>query len=152
MSDVVQGPTKTFGDLLIHVEYLGYCTRTATVRNQSGASVRINNCQGIGYPVKAGTNGADFDLAFAGDEANVTGLLVKCEREPHDETIAATTTAPNRWMVLVHPPAILNQDKFAVNDLAAAAFNQATLQTRLKALGYELRKEPTKWSELGASS
>lgn len=146
MSDVVQGPLKVPGDLLVHVESLEYCTKTVIIRNPHSAEITLTNV--VGYPLVAGTNGADYNLAIAGQENSVVALLVDGPVGQANEVIDATTNGTHKYQALVHPPAILNQDKFAVTDIAGDNFNQSTLRTRLKALNYELRSEPENSSTL----
>lgn len=146
MSDVVSGPLRVPGDLLVHVESLEYCTKTVKIRNPSAEEITLSDV--VGLPLVAGTNGADYNLMVAGGEANVLALLVDGPAGQDSEVIPATTNGVGQYQALVHPPAILNQDKFRVLDAVGGTINQANLQTRLKALLYELRAEPTKYSQL----
>lgn len=136
--------TKVPGDLILHIESLEYCTKTAIVRNPTASAVVMNDI--VGYPVVAGTNGADYNLAVQGNEASVVGLLL--DGEPGGESIAAGANGTSKYQVLVHPPAVLNQNKLPVNDFNGVAFTNATLLTRLRALLFELRSEPTKYTTL----
>lgn len=147
MSDVVTQQGKRPGDLLVHVESLEYCTKTVKIRNKSATAVTVANM--VGYPLIAGTNGADYNLAISGDEANVVALLIDGPTGLDSEVIGATSNGLYKYQALVHSPAILNQDKIALVDyVAGAAFVQATIRTALAALGYELRSQPAQYSQL----
>lgn len=144
---VLSQTTKRPGDLLVHVESLEFCTKSVHIRNGAATPVTLANI--VGYPLKASvTAGADYNLAVAGDEGAVTALLIDGPVGPSGEIIAATTIATGWYQALVHPPAVLNQDKLPALDFAGAAFNLATLRARLITLGYELRAEPTNYSQL----
>jgi hypothetical protein len=136
---VLTSRTKVPGDLIPHIESLEYCTKTAIVRNPHSAEVTMNDI--VGYPVIAGTNGADYNLAMAGDEADVVGLLM--DVEPADEVIPAATNGTAKYQVLIHPPVNVNQDKIATLDVAGDAFTLATIITALEADKWEFRREPT---------
>jgi len=99
----------------------------------------------VGYPVVAGTNGADFNLAVAGDEANITGLVLD---GPVPETIANATNSVGVYQVLHKVPAIVNKNGIRTTDIAGAAFNVTTIETRLKALNFEVRTIPVKSTTL----
>lgn len=131
--------TKVPGDLIPHLESLEYCTKTAIVRNPHSAEVTMNDI--VGYPVIAGTNGADYNLAMAGDEANVVGLLM--DVEPADEVVPATTNGTHKYQVLIHPPVNVNRDKIATVDVADADFDVDAIVAALEADKWEFRREPT---------
>ncbi len=131
---VLEQVTKFSGDVFIHMESMEYCTRGEKVTAQD-TTVNLDNV--VGYPVLY--SGGKYKLAKAGDEANITQLIVK-----GDPIVALATTvdSPVKYQLLVHPPAIINSDKLPTEDYAGAAFNMATIITRLKALNYEIRDEP----------
>jgi len=128
------------GDLILHMESEGYCCEKATIRNGTGASVVLENY--VGLPLKAGTNGADYNIAKATEEANVIALLVKgpCGHAP--ETLANNTTSSEKYLVLARAPAIINKDAIPDNDLAGVAYTKATIVTALKALKFVVKSEP----------
>lgn len=134
------------GDLLVHVESLEYCTKTAIIRNATGAAVSFNNP--VGVPLKAGANGADYLIAEAGDEASVIALLVDgLAGVDFVEDIANNTNSPG-WQVLCHPPAIININAIKETDPADADYDVAAIVTAMSALGFEFRAEPTKQETL----
>ena len=135
------------GDLLVHVESLQYCTKSVTIRNTTGSTVTLGDV--VGQPLKAGTGSADYNIAEAGDEANVIALLLdgpigQCD----NEVILDNGYGVNKYQALVHPPAILNLNACPVNDVLGIALNWATIRTALEALKFEFRKEPTNSSTL----
>lgn len=134
--------SKKPGEFLVHCESLEFCTKTVTVRNGTGTARTLTDV--VAYPLKAGTNGADYNLAVAGDEANITAMLLAGPPGPLNDAIGANTTSSLKYTALVHPPAILNQDAIPLLDIAGASFTQATIRTRLAALLYELRSTPIK--------
>lgn len=138
---VLEERAAVLGDLFIEGS-LTFATDTAKVRNNTGSEVELNQENVLGMPVIAGTDaGAEYNLAVAGQEASVTGIIL--DVEPDGETIAATTNGTKKYQVINRGAGvILNQDKLAVNDIAGAAFNQTTLRTRLVALGFKLKHEP----------
>lgn len=143
---ILTSRSKTPGDLLVHLESLQYCTKTAKIRNKGVAEITIKDV--VGYPLIAGTNGADYNIAVAGDEANVIALLVDGPSGEVSETIAATTNGVKQYQVVHRPPAILNQNALRTKDVAGANFNTANIVTALKALNFEFRLEPTKYTEM----
>lgn len=136
---VAKTQLKTAGGLVIHVESLEFCTSSAIIRNGALTSVSIADV--TGFPLKAGSAGADFTLAVVGDEANVTGLIMK---GPVPLALATVANSAREYQVLKNPPAIINQDAIAKKDGAGASFNIATIVTALKALKFEVRTEPVK--------
>lgn len=143
---IIRSKTKVPGDLVITMSSMEFNTKTAVISNPTEVAVTISDA--VGYPLVAATQAAlytqpphegIYDLAVAGQEAAVVALFMK----PNGETIPANSVGTRLCQVLKNPDGVvLNQDKFALLDVAGAAFNQANLQTRLKALGYELREEP----------
>lgn len=140
MSSVLSSPLRVPGDLVIHVESLEFCTKTVKIRNPSASEITLKDV--VGFPLVAGTNGADYNLAVVGNENTITALLVDGPSGQASEKIAATTNGTGKYQALVNPPAIINQDKIRLTDALGATFNQTTIRTRLKALLYELRSEP----------
>lgn len=144
---VLRETTKRPGDLLVHIESHQRNLKTALIVNPTDAEITLSDF--VGYPLVAATEVAPytqpphetiFDVAVAGQEASVVALFIK----PNGETIAANSVG-TRLSCVLHKVdgAVLNQDKLSINDVAGNPFNQATLRTRLKTLGYELREEPT---------
>ena len=146
MVEILSEKTKRPGDLLVHVESLEYCTKTVIIRNATGATVTITDV--VGFPLKAGTNGADYNLAEAGDEANVTALLIDGPLGDVNEELANNTNSTKKYQALVHPPAVINRNKIVDTDFAGAAMNVATIVTALEALKYEVRSEPSNSEQL----
>lgn len=144
---VLREQTKRPGDLLVHMESHQKCQKTALINNPTASEVIMSDM--VGYPLVAATDVAPytqpahetiFDLAVAGQEASAVALFIS----PNGETIPANSVGTRLSCCLVKPDGVvLNQDKLAINDVNGVAFNQATLRTRLKALDYELRQEPT---------
>lgn len=128
------------GDLLIHVESLEYCTKTQILRNGTGTAREFTDV--LGYPVIAGDNGADKNLAVAGQEASVIGLVIDGPTGQDTETIAANTNSELPWQVLVNAPAILNRNQIRAQDIAGADFDVDAIVTALEALGFEIRDVP----------
>lgn len=141
MSDEISSPLKVPGDVVVHVESLEYCTKTVKVRNPHNEEITLRDI--AGYPLVAGTNGADYNLAMAGGEENVVAILMDGPIGQADEVIPATTNGKHQYQALVNPPAILNQDKIALVDVDGAEFDQAAIRTAMRALGFEFRPEPT---------
>lgn len=137
---------KVPGDLLVHCESLEYCTKTAIIRNGTASSRTLDNV--VGYPLKAGASGADYQLAVAGDEASVIALLLDGPAGQVSEVIGATTNSTKKYQVLKNPPCIINRDSIRTTDIAGAAFTVATIVTALEALKWEVRSEPSKVSTL----
>lgn len=136
---VLQEVTAVPGDLVIHRESFMYCFDEAIIRNGTGTQRTLDDV--CGYPLKAGTNGADYNLAVAGDEANVTALLLHGPNGRDTEVLAATTNSAKKWTVVARPPVVINQDKIRTLDIAGAAFNVANIVTALKALKWVFKEE-----------
>jgi len=137
------------GDLVVHMESLEYCTKTAQIRNTTGSTVTLGAGSIAGQPVKAGTGTADYNLAKAGDEASVIGLILDGPTGQDDqEVILNNGYSVYKWQVLVHPPVVINQTYLPALDVLAAAFTVASIVTALKALGWEFRTEPAKTTTL----
>lgn len=134
------------GSLIVHMESMQYCLKEVTIRNGTATARTLSRM--TGYPLKAGTNGADYNLAVDGDEANVTALLVAGPPGDNSIAIGATTTSSHKFTALVHPPAVINKDMIATEDIAGAAFDVDAIETALEALDYEVRSEPEKSSTL----
>lgn len=134
------------GDLLIQCQSLEYCTKNSILRNGEGSSRTLNNV--VGYPVKAGTNGADYNLALAGDEANVVGLILKAPPGSESVVIGATSNTSEFYQVIKNAPVIINRDTIRLTDVAGNAFNVGSIVTALQALKWEFRSEPTLYSQL----
>ena len=134
--------TATPGDLIIHMESPQFCLFSAIIRNGTASSRTLDDV--CGYPLKAGSDGADYKLAVAGDEASVTALLVQGPNGRDSEVIAATTNSAKKWTVLKNPPAIINKSKIRTTDIAGASFNIANIVTALRALKFEVREESDK--------
>lgn len=137
---VLTSITKRPGELLIRCESLEYCTKTAIIRNGTASERTLDNI--VGYPLKAGASGADYQLAVAGDEANVIALLLDCDGQ-FSETIAATTNSSRKYQVLKNPPCIINRNAIRTLDIAGAAFDVSAIVTALEALKWEVRSEPS---------
>lgn len=147
---ILRGPGTKPGDVVIHVESLEYCTKTVVVRNGEGVERSFSGADKpavAGYPLIAGTNGADYNLALAGDEANVVALLMDAEPGKQKPDMAATTNSPVKFQALIHPPAIVNKTRFAAEDLAGDAFDKDAIEDALLALKFEVRSEPTLFSQ-----
>lgn len=126
---------KALGDLLKWETHPMYCRESSKVKNGQAGACALTDA--LAYPVKA--DGTGYQLAIAGDEANVLGLIFL--KGPLDIAAGATTTFP--LALLVRGPAVLNKAALAAKDIAAANFTIATLVTRLKALNFVIRDEPT---------
>lgn len=113
-----------------------FCRASAKVKNGSGANVDI--LDPTGYPVKSDGIGG-YALAFAGDEANVIGLLMFNDEFTVNAGLYSATLLP----VLVRGPAVYDPLQLPANDAAGAAFNNATLQTALKTLNFVAKSEPS---------
>ena len=131
---------KRPGDLVVHVESLEYCTKSAILKNGTGASRVFTDY--VGYPLKVGTSGADYDLAVAGEEASVIALLMDSAPGVISETIASNALSAFKYQVLANAPTIVNRNAIRALDVAGGAFNVSTIVTSLKALKWEVRTEP----------
>lgn len=128
------------GDLIVHMESFGYCLADGIIRNGLGSAITLEDV--VGVPLVAGTNSADWDLLEAGNEANVTALLVRAPAGVKSESIAATTNSSYKYQVLHRSPVIINKDAIKTVDQADAALDVDAIVTALEALGWEVRTEP----------
>lgn len=129
------------GDIVLHLESFSYCTKNAIIRNATGASVTITDPAGVF--VKAGDNGADFNLAKSTEEADVVGIILRCDDPP--ETIANSANSVKRYLVLHKAPCVVNKDNLPTSDLAGVAYDTfAQIITALEALGFKFVTNPTK--------
>lgn len=136
---VLTSITKRPGDLFIAGD-IQYCTKTVIIRNGTATQRTLDNI--VGYPLKAGASGADYQLAVAGDEANVLALLLDCDGQ-YSETIAATTNSSRKYQALKNAPCIINRNAIRTLDIAGAAFDVAAIVAALEALKWEVRSEPS---------
>ncbi len=143
---VTYGPLKVPGDFVIHVESLEYCTKSVRIGNPTGADIIMDDI--IAYPLIAGTNGADYDLAMAGDEDAVVAFLMDGEAGQGSETIAAGEVGTQWYQALVNAPAICNRDKIPTVDFVDADFDVDAIVTAMEALKFEFRSEPVLSSTL----
>lgn len=131
----------TAGDILIHAESLEYCCKDSIIRNATGASVTITDPAGVF--VKAGDNGADFNLAKSTEEGDVVGIILSGNTVP--ETIGNAANSVGKYLVLHKPPCVVNKSKLPTSDLAAVAYDTfAQIITALETLGFKFATEPTK--------
>lgn len=138
---------KVIGDLLIHCENFAYSTLgNAILRNGTATTRTLDNF--VGYPLKAGASGADYQLAVATDEANVIALLLGGPPGILSESIANATNSAYKYLVLRYPPVIINKSAIRTTDIAGASFTVATIVTALEALKWKVQTEPTKMTTL----
>lgn len=131
---------KAPGDLVIYCDSLEYCTVTASLRNN--ATVAISVASVLGAPVKAGSDGADYNLAVSTEEGDVIGLVMD---GPEPLALAASSNSAKKYQVLIHPPAIINSDVIRATDPAGVAWDTfAQVVAALVALKFEVRTEPVK--------
>lgn len=130
------------GDLLVHIESQQYCLADGILRNKDAAAITLDNV--LGFPLLVGTNGADYNLAEAGDEADVIALLVKAPAGVKTEAIGATSNSVHKYQVIKNAPAVINRDRIRAADAADADFDIDAIVTALEALGFEFRSEPSK--------
>lgn len=142
----LSSPLVRVGDLVLWMASSYYCTRTAIIRNGTLTTRTLSDI--VGYPLKAGASGADYQLAVAGDEANVIALLLDGPPGFISESIATVANSPTLFQVLKNAPCIINQNKIRTTDIAGAAFTVATIVTALQALKWEVRTEPLKTTTL----
>lgn len=142
MARIIASRNKVPGDLLVHMEYSGYCTRTAKLRNSTAVEVDLKTIECVGYPLVAGTNGADYDLMVAGGEDNAIALLVDGPCGAPTEVLPATTNGEDQYQVLKNAPCVVNRDKITTVDVAGDDFDIDAIVTALQALKFEFREEP----------
>lgn len=124
-----QSQPRRLGDLIVFELHPGYDRISALVKNTSGAAVDL--LDPVGYPVKAGGTGY-YDLAFAGDEGSVIGLILFM----NELSIGATTGySVTQVPVLVRGPVVIDPySGIPASDGAGSAFTLATIITSLAAL------------------
>lgn len=137
---MLESPLKVPGDLVVHVESLEYCTKTALVGNPTGSAITLSRV--VGYPLIAGTGDADFDIAMAGDEADVIALLMDSDAGRGYEEIAAGEVGLVQYQALHKAPCIVNRDHIETTDYADADFDVDAIVTALEALNFEFRTGP----------
>lgn len=124
-------PTQTqprrLGDLLIWEPHSGYCRNSVNIKNASGSAVDITDP--VGYPLKV--SAGVYELAFAGDEANVVALLLY----QNEISLAAGASTLFPVGIIVRGPVILDYSAgLPTLDAAGAAFTISTIVTALAAL------------------
>lgn len=138
---------KVIGDLLVHCENFAYSTLgNAILRNGTATTRTVSDF--VGYPLKAGASGADYQFAVAGDEANVIALLLGGPPGILSESIANATNSAYKYLVLRFPPIIINKSGIRTTDIAGASFTVATIVTALETLKWKVQTEPTKMTTL----
>lgn len=118
------------GDLIIAEFHEAYNRVSALVTGAAGVAVDLLDC--TGYPVKSNGSGG-YQLALAGDEASIIGLLL----DRRELIVAASPAVSARPVdIIVRGPAVYNPGLLPVNDAnpTPGTFNQATLQSTLKSL------------------
>ena len=132
---------KKAGDLVVHMESLEYCLFPAIIRNGTGSTVALTEANMLGHFLKAGSSGADFDLAKSGEEGNVIAILL----DGPPESKATANNYSGKYRVLKHPPAIINQSMLPAADAIGTAWDTlAEAVAALKVLGFEFRSDPVK--------
>lgn len=137
----LQTQKRMLGGLLLWDSHPMFCRDTAVngIKNGSGAAVDITDP--LGYPVKSDGSGG-YSLAFAGDEANVIGLVL-WEAEL---SIAAGQYGISPIPILVRGPAVINYTYgIPTVDGAGNSFNITTIVNTLEAISPRIQclAEPT---------
>lgn len=127
---------KTLGDLLVYELNHAYTREQYTLRNTTGSTVGLSDP--MGYPLKF--VGGKMELAVAGDEATVDGVLLT--EAPIEAVATATDFAGGKRAVLERGPAILRKEAIPTIDAEGAAFNMTNLIARLLAIGILVKPEP----------
>lgn len=120
------------GDILIWELAPEYNRESITLTNDEASEIDLD----YGHPLIE--SGGTWTPAVQGEENAVDGLLA-------EEVKALAASATKEVKILKRGPAVINIDKVPDNDVADAAFNKTTLQTRLEALSppFVVRSEPT---------
>lgn len=133
----VQTQNTRHGDILIFELTPEYNRVSAKVKNGGAAAVDI--LDPMGFPVKSDGAGG-YAIAYAGDEASVIGLII------FNKELAIVNAQYSLFAVpiIVRGPAVFDASNLPLLDAAAApgTFNQATLQSTLKALNIIPLVEP----------
>jgi len=84
----------------------------------------------------------DGTIVLAGSEATLTGIVVESQEDlPATMAADALTTMP--YAVLRRGEVVINKNAIPAADPQGAAFNVATIVTRLEALGFKVLTNPT---------
>lgn len=126
---------------LVKDEYDTRITRNSgTIKNPSATTAAQGAIQ-VGYPVKL--VGTQWTLLLSGDEANVGGLyLGDPATQPFMEALIQNAVSKLPQQILDRGPAVIDQSKIPLTDVAGAAFNIATLVTTLATQDILTLKEP----------
>lgn len=119
-----------------------YTRDNVTLQNKpfgstSGGSLTVSDP--FGQPVRAGDDSGKTIFALATAETSVTGIYL----DRNAITALAYSSSLSLKPVLARGPTIICQDVLPVNDTAGGTFTQATLRTRLTALGIICRPKNT---------
>ena len=133
MSDVHYSPRRV-GDIIVRES--DYTYGRDSVLLGATAAMTITDRDPIGHFVKA--NG---DIAIAGDEANVVGIVVEGERLPDAMTAGENLVRPHA--VLKRGEVVVNKNALPLEDPEGNAYNLATIQTTLEALNFVFITDPT---------
>lgn len=127
---------KTEGDVIRYELRNDYCRDKVEVYNRTNAAITISDPMCWPLIADESVSGA-MQLAKAGDEASVIGLLIRTK--PYS---AVADNAHSTERVLVRGPAIIDKTQLPTVDDDAAGFTLATIVTALKALGIKSNAEP----------
>lgn len=138
MITAVFNENDNVGDFLKNEYDERYTRVSGTIKNIVGNTIAANSMV-PGQPLNL--NAGQWELVAAGTESGIDGFLV--DRRGHEELANNAITA-EEYSILERGPALVNPDAMPTNDLATvpAAFNVATLITRMAALGIKTLREP----------
>lgn len=133
MSDVFYSPRRV-GDIIVRES--DYAYGRDSVLLGATAAMTITDRDPIGQFAKA--NG---DIAVAGDEGDIVGIIVEGERLPESMTLGENLVRPHA--VLKRGEVVVNKNALPTEDPEGAAFNMTTVQTTLEGLGFVVITDPT---------
>jgi hypothetical protein len=131
-------------DILKWENHPGFCRRSVKIKNTapSGGPHTLRQENLIGYPVK-GTYAEStkvLELAYATEEANITGIIIG---GPDIVDLADDGTTTQLYDVLYIGPCMIDYAQIQTLDANDAAFTLATIKTALKARDMKELEEPT---------
>jgi len=116
-----------------------YALVTLPISNNTSASRTVSEV--IGMPVVY--DGATAELVLNASVANVNAIVVGvCDGAPNEVTVADGDDTPDKYMILVRGPALVNKSKIALADPAGTTYTAATVISGLADELIHLASEP----------